>query len=160
MFHRNFVTVSDDRQPPKWRHMTMLIPPSHRCCDLRGCASLVRPQNWPGRRWRRKGGRTVALVVQGWHAGRSDHAMDGMVTAKFWACSKQPHKGCRGGRSLTGRSKEAGGKHTHCRGRRMVAPWSAISRPVKMHTVVNTVYQFERRFCLRCTTSGPTGSVD
>ena len=40
-----------------------LITPLHRGCDL--CASLVRPQNWPGRRWRQKGGRTVALVVQG-----------------------------------------------------------------------------------------------
>ena len=93
-----------------------IIPPLHRGCDL--CASLVRPQNWPGRRWRQKGGRTVALVVQGWHIyiyiyiGRSD-------------------KGRRGGRSLTGRSKEAGWRHTHGRGRRMDAQWSAIGRPEK-----------------------------
>ena len=98
-----------------------LIPPLHRGCDL--CASLVRPQNW-----RQKGGRTVALVVQGWHIGRSDIAM---VAVKFWAYSKQSHRGRRGGRSLTGRWKEAGWRHTHRRGRRMDAQWSAIGRPVK-----------------------------
>ena len=108
---------------------SLVIPPFHRGCDL--CASLVRPQNWPGRRWRQKGGRAVALVVQGWHIGRSDIAMDAMVAGKFWACSKQSHKGRRGGRSLTGRSKEAGWRHTHRRGRRMDAQWSAIGRPVK-----------------------------
>ena len=67
-----------------------IIFPLHRGCDL--CASLVRPQNWPGRPWRQKGGRTVALVVQGWYTGRSDIAMDAMVAVKFWACSKQSHK--------------------------------------------------------------------
>ena len=108
------------------RVISSLIPPLHRGCDL--CASLVRPQNWPGRRWRHKGGRTVALVVQGWYTGRSDIAM---VAMKFWACSKQSPKGRRGGRSLTGRSKEAGGRHTLRRGRRMDAQWSAIGRPVK-----------------------------
>ena len=36
----------------------------------------------------------------------------------------------RGGRSLTGRSKEAGGRHTHRRGRRMDVQWSAIARTV------------------------------
>ena len=128
----------------------LLIPPLHRGCDL--CASLVRPQNWPGRRWRQKGGRTVALVVQGWHIGRSDIAMDAMVAGKFWACSKQSHKGRRGGRSLTGRSKEAGWRHTHRRGRRMDAQWSAIGRPVKN---ANIVYQFERHICLSCTTIVP-----
>ena len=54
-----------------------------------------------------------------------------MVAVKFWACSKQSHKGRRGGQSLTGRSKEAGGRHTHRRGGRMDAQWSAIGRPVK-----------------------------
>ena len=98
---------------------------------LRPLCLLVRPQNWPGRRWRQKGGRKVALVVQGWHIGRSDIAMDAMVAVKFWACSKQSHKGRRGGRSLSGRSKEAGWRHTHRRGRTMDAQWSAIGRPVK-----------------------------
>ena len=126
------------------------IPPLHRGCDL--CASLVRSQNWPGRRWRQKGGRTVALVVQGWHIGRSGIAMDAMVAVKFWACSKQSHKGRRGGRSLTGRSNEAGRRHTHRRSRRMDAQWSAIGRPVKN---VNIVYQFERHVCLPCTTIVP-----
>ena len=131
-------------------HSLFLIPPLHRGCDL--CASLVRPPNWPGRRWRQKGGRTVALVVQGWHIGRSDIAMDAMVAMKFWACSKQSHKGCRGGRSLTGRSKEARWRHTHRRGRRMDAQWSAIGRPVKN---ANIVYQCERHVCLPCTTIVP-----
>ena len=113
---------------------------------------FVTAPNWPGRRWRQKGGRTVALVVQGWHVGRSDIAMDAMVAVKFWACSKQSHK-CRwGGRSLTGRSKEAGWRHTHRRGRRMDAQWSAISRPVKNAKIV---YQCERHVCLPCTTIVP-----
>ena len=128
----------------------LFIPPFHRGCDL--CASLVRPQNWSGRRWRQSGGRTVALVVQGWHRGRSDITMDAMVVVKFWACSKQSHKDRRGGRSLTGRSKEAGWRHTHRRGRRMGAQWSAIGRPVKN---ANIVYQFERHVCLPCTTTVP-----
>ena len=98
---------------------------------LRPFASIVRPQNWPGRRWRQKGSRTVTWVVQWWYTGRSEIAMDAMVAVKFWACSKQLHKGHRGGWSLTGRSKEAGGRHTHRRGGRMDAQWSAISRPVK-----------------------------
>ena len=111
-------------------HIHSLIPPLHRGCDL--SASIVRPQNWPGRRWRQKGGRTVALVAQWWYIGCSDIAMDAMVAVKFWACSKQSHKGRRGGRSLTGRSKEAGGRHTHRHGGRMDAQWSAIGRPVKI----------------------------
>ena len=128
----------------------LLIPPLHKGCDL--CASLVWPQNCPGRRWRQKGGRTVAFVVQGWYTGRSGIAMDAMVAVKFWVCSKQSHKGRRGGRSLTGRSKEAGWRHTHRRGRRMDAQWSAIGRPVKN---ANIVYQFERHVCLPCTTIVP-----
>ena len=75
-----------------------------------------------------------------------------MVAVKFWACSKQSHKGRRGGRSLTGRSKEAGWRHTHRRGRRMDAQWSAIGRPIKN---ANIVYQFERQVCLPCTTIVP-----
>ena len=103
-----------------------LIPPLHRGWDL--SASIVRPQSWPGRRWRQKGGRTFALVAQWWYTGRSDIAM---VAVKFWACSKQSHKGRRGGRSLTGGSNEAGGRHTHRHGGRIDAQWSAIGRPVK-----------------------------
>ena len=128
----------------------VLIPSLHMGCDR--CASLVRPQNWPGRRWRQKGGRTVALVVQGWHIGRSVIAMDVMVAVKFWACSKQSHKGRRGGRSLTGCSKEAGWRHTHRRGRTMGAQWCAIGRPVKN---ANIVYQFERHVCRPFTTIVP-----
>ena len=82
----------------------------------------------------------------------SDIVMDAMVAVKFWACSKQSHKGRRGGRSLTGRSKEAGWRHIHRRGRRMDAQWSAIGRPVKN---ANIVYQFERHVCLPCTTIVP-----
>ena len=118
--------------------LVAIIPPLHRGCDL--SASIVRPQNWPGRRWRQKGGRTVALVVQGWYTGRSNIAMDAMVAVKFWACSKQSHKGRRGGRSLTCRLKEAGGRHTHRRGDRMDAQWSAmIGRPVKKYVLLWTL---------------------
>ena len=156
--HQNLKLISTgeckkDVTPVRWQRSFVflaLIRPLHRGCDL--CASLVRPQNWPGRRWRQKGGRTVALVVQGWHIGGSDIAMDAMVAVKFWACSKQSHKGRRGGRSLTCRSKEAGWRHTHRRGRRMDAQWSAIGRPVKN---ANIVYQFERHVCLPCTTIVP-----
>ena len=61
-------------------------------------------------------------------------------------------QGRRGGRLLTGRPKEAWRRHTHRRARRMDAQWSAIGRPVKMRTVMNIVHQFERGFCLPCTT--------
>ena len=132
----NSLTKSSDAElwcflwsAPNKRLSKQLIPPLHRGCDL--SASIVRPQNWPGRRWRQKGGRTVALVAQWWYTGHSDIAMDAMVAVKFWACSKKSHKGRRGGRSLTGRSKEAGGRHTHRYGGRMDAQWSAIGRPVK-----------------------------
>ena len=103
----------------KWVTHRWVIPPLHRGCDL-----VPRP-------WRQKGGRTVALVNQRWYTGRSDFAMDATVAVKFWACSKQSRKGRRGGRSFTCCSKEAGGRHTHCRGRRMDAQWSAIVWPVK-----------------------------
>ena len=59
------------------------------------------------------------------------------------------------GQSFTGRSREAGGRHTHRRGRRMDAQGSAIGRPVKMRTVVNILYQFKRCFCLSCATIVP-----
>ena len=74
---------------------------------------------------------------------------------EVWACSKQSHKGCRGSRSLTDRSKEAGGGHKYRRDRRIDAHGSAIGRPVKMRTVVNIVYQFEQCFCLLCTITVP-----
>ena len=121
-----------------WRiHLTLseqiFIPPLHRGCNL--CASLVRPQNWPGCPWRQKGGRTVALVVQGWHIGRSDIAMDAIVPGKIWACSKQSHKGRRGGRSLKGGRMKA---HT--------SPWSQNGCTVVGHW---------RHVCLPCTTIVP-----
>ena len=94
------------------------------------------------------------MVVQGWHTRRSDLIMDAMVALQFWACSKQSHKGRRG-RSLTGSSKEAGGRHIHRRCRRMDAQGRTIDRPVKMCTVVYIVYQFERCFCLPFTTIVP-----
>ena len=97
------------------------------------CATIKLVRRSPLKAERRQNG--DALVVQGWHRGRSDIAMDAMVVVKFWACSKQSHKGRRGGRSLTGRSKEAGWRRTHRRGRRMDAQWSAVGRPVKMRTL-------------------------
>ena len=101
----------------------------YRGCDL--CASLLRPQNWPGRRWRQKGDRAVSLVVQGRYMGRSDIALNAIVAVKFWACLKQSHKGRRRGRSLIGGSKEAWRRHTHRRGRRMDAHRLVIGRPIK-----------------------------
>ena len=124
--------------------------PFYRGCDR--CASLVRPQNWPGRRWRHKWCRKVALVVQGWHRERSDLAMDAMVTVKFWACSKQSHKGRRGGQSLKGGRRKAHASQWSqnvCTG---VGHWSHRK---KIYTVVNIVYQLQRWFCLPCTTIVP-----
>ena len=113
--------------------MEVVIPTLHRDCDL--SASIVRLQNWPGRRWRQQGGRTVALVVQGWHTGRSDIAMDAMVAVKFWACSKQSHKGRRGGRSLTSRSKEARGRPWWQNGCTVVGHWSPRKKYVLLLTL-------------------------
>ena len=45
----------------------------------------------------------------------------------------------QGGRSLTGRSKDAGGRHTHRRGGRMDAQWSAIGRPRKKYVLLWTL---------------------
>ena len=112
--------------------------PLHGGCDR--CASLVRPQNRPTRRWKHNGCQKVAEVVQGWHRGRSDLAMNAMVVVKFSAYSKQSHEGRRGGRSLIGRSKEAGGRHTHRHSRRMDAQGSAIGRPVKKCVLLSILY--------------------
>ena len=38
--------------PWAFTHLYPLFTPLHRDCNL--CVSLVRPQNWPGRRWRQK----------------------------------------------------------------------------------------------------------
>ena len=104
------------------RSIDSLIPPLHRGCDH--CASLVRPQNWTGRRWRHKGGRKVAWVVQGWHRGCHGRR-------KVLSMFKTVAQSRRGGWSLTGRSKEARGRHTHRHGRRMDAQVSDIGRSVK-----------------------------
>ena len=52
---------------------------------------------------------------------------------------KQLYKGHRRGRWLTGRSTEAGGRHTHRSGRRMNAQGSAIGRPVKKFVLLYTL---------------------
>ena len=69
-----------------------------------------------------------------WHSGRSDLAMDAMLATNVWTCSRQS----------TPRRLVTHGSHH--RGRRMDAQGSPIGRPVKMHTAVNIVYQFERCF--------------
>ena len=102
--------------------------PLHRACEL--CASLLRPYNWPGRRWKLKGGSTVALVLPRWYTGRSAIAMDAMVVLKFWTYSKQSQNGRRGGWSLNGRSNESEGTQRHRCGCRMDAQWSANGRHV------------------------------
>ena len=128
----------------------LLIPPLHRGCDL--SASILWPRNWPGRRWRQKGGWAVASVVQWWYKGRSDIVMDAMVAVKFWACSKQSHKGRRGGRSLKGGRRKAHTSPWWQTGCTVVGHWSPRK---KIRTVVNIVYQFEQRFCLPSTTIVP-----
>ena len=73
----------------------------------------------------------------------SDLAMDAMVAVKFWAFSKQLHKGRQAGRSLTSCWKEAG-EDTHIA---VVPEWMRRVRPLvtplKMHTVVYIVYEFD-----------------
>ena len=121
--------IKASRQWPLWGKSTGHSQRASNTLFTRGLwplCPLVRLQNWPG----------CICRSRVWYTGRSDIAM---VTVKFWACSKQSHKGRRRCRSLTGRSKEAGGRHTHRRGRRMDAQWSAIGRPVK------NAYWFENR---------------
>ena len=65
--------------------------------------------------------------------------MNAMVVVMFSAYSKQSHEGRRGGRSLIGRSKEAGGRHMHRHSRRMDAQGSAIGRPVKKCVLLSTL---------------------
>ena len=119
---------------------------------LRHFVTLVRRQNRSSRSWRHIRCRSVALVVQVWYTGRSDLTM---VAVKFWACSKQLHKGRWGGRLFTDGPNEARGRHAHRPGRRMDAQWSVIGQPVKMRIVVNIVYQSERCLCFPCTTIVP-----
>ena len=114
-----FESINDDKNDDLYKSSPCLIPPLHRGCNL--CASPVRPQNWPGCRWRHRGGRNVALVVQGWHRGRSDIAMNAMVAVKFWACSKQSHKGRRGGRSLRRKAHTSPWSQNGCT---LVGHWS------------------------------------
>ena len=104
-------------------------PFTHRGCDL--CASLVRPQNWPGHRWRHKGGRKFALVVQGWHRGRSDLAMDAMIAVKFWTCSKQSQKG---------RLHVAQRRQEEITSIAVVAEWMHRGRPRKICTLLWTFW--------------------
>ena len=63
-------------------YLYLHIVPLHRGCDL--CASLVRPQNWPGRRWRHEGGRKVTLVVQRWHEGGSFGRPIASIERSLW----------------------------------------------------------------------------
>ena len=87
-----------------------LVSPLHIGCDH--CASLVRPQKWPGRLRRQDGGRTVASVVQGWYTRRSVIAKDAIVATKFWAYSKQSHKVAEEvGRSQVAQWRQGGGIH-------------------------------------------------
>ena len=64
-------------------------------------------------------------------SGIKDVQTSPWTTWSPWVCSKLSHKGRRGGRLLTGRSKETGGRHTHRRDRRMNTQGSAIGRSVK-----------------------------
>ena len=50
---------------------------------------------------------------------------------KFWACSKQLHKGCQRGWFLLGHSNGPGGRHTHQSGNRRDAQRSANGHTIK-----------------------------
>ena len=79
--------------------------------------------NWPDRHRRLNGCWMVTLVSQRWHTGCSHNAMDTKVTIKFWACSKQSHKGHWGGWLLKGLSNEAERRQTHCGDWIIAAQW-------------------------------------
>ena len=84
---------------------TLLLKPLlHRGCDF--CASLLRPQIWPSRRWRQKVGREVALVVQGWCTGRSGIAMDTWSPRSFEHIQNSRQRSPR--RSVAQRKQEEG----------------------------------------------------
>ena len=129
--------------------------PLHKGCDL--CASLVRLQNLPGCRWRHIGGWKVALVVQWWAAQRTfrpRHGRHGRHEV-LSIMLKQSHKVAGDvGRSQVAQRRQ-GEAHTlpwsqnGCTG---VGHWSPRKQ---IRTVVNIVSQFERRFCLLCTTIVP-----
>ena len=81
-----------------------------------------------------------------------------MAAVNFWTCSKQSHKGRRGGWLLKGGSKEAEGRHKHCRGCRMEAQWSpnANGRQVIDAFCCKFSRQSGRCFCLPCRWSSYT----
>ena len=121
----------------------------HRVCNLllntplqRGrdfCASLVLLQNCPGRRWRHKGGWKFALVVQGWHTGCSDLAMDAILAVKFWACSvaqRSPKK------LVAPRSLKGGRRKAHA------SPWSQNRCTVVGHWLPRKKYVLLKTLCI------------
>ena len=133
-----------------------LIPPFHRGCDL--CASLARPQNWPGRRWRHRGSRKVALatglsrVAQRTSGPRHGRHGRCEVLSMFKTVAQRSPR-----RSVAHRSLKGGMGKAHA------SPWSQNGFAWVGHrsprniirTVVNIVYQFEQCFCLPCTTTMP-----
>ena len=115
-------------QPVKWQvWKSLLIPPLPGTATFvpRLCDHRKRKKKWPGRRWRHKGGQKA---VQGLHRGRSTLAMDAMVAVKFWACSKQSHKGRRGCRSLKGGRRKAHASAWSQNGRTGVGHWSTCKK--------------------------------
>ena len=114
--------------------LIMRNTPLNRGCDL--CACFVRPQNRPSGRWRYKGGRKFALVVQGWHRGRSDLAMDAMVTVKFQTVAQRSTRRPVAHRSLKGGKRKAHASPWLQNGCTGVGHWS----PRKMRTVAYIVY--------------------
>ena len=119
---------------------------------LRLCASLLRPQFWPGHNWRHTRGLGRSMVVHTTLKHRNGRHGRREVLSMFKTVIQMSLR-----RSVTHRSLKGGRRKAH------ELPWSQNVCTVvghwwprkKVHIVVNILHRFGRRFCLPWTTSVP-----
>ena len=131
-----FVTMTSSVSVHHFSH-TRCISMAHNPLTLRGCdlcASLVRPQNWPGGRWRRK---EAERLPWSFKVGTEDAQPSPWTPWSPWSfehvlitVAQRSPRTSVAHRSLKG----AGGRHAHRRDRRMNAQKSATRRPIKKLT--------------------------